>query len=81
MGCYLYIMLFRDRRDAVATVDPPDIRGLVTACPWFVAERPRSRVEGQPTGGCLIVSSRVLLTVPFCPGLSCVCLSMLCLRP
>ena len=41
---------------------------LVTACPGFVAELPQSSVEGQPTGGRLIVSSRVLLTGPFCPG-------------
>ena len=57
---------FADRRDAVATVDPTDIRGLATACPGCVAERPQSRVEGQPERR-LIVLSRILLTGPFCP--------------
>ena len=63
----LHGTLSGDRRDDMATVDPTDIRGLATACPGFVAERPRSSGEGQPEG-CLIVYSRVLLTGPSRPG-------------
>ena len=61
------VILPGNRRDDTATVDPTDIRGLVTACPGYVAERPRSSGEGQPEG-CLIVYSRVLLTGPSRPG-------------
>lgn len=46
-----------------ATVDQSEIRGLDTACHFFVAELPLSRTGSSVFEPYPIVSSRILLTV------------------
>ena len=49
----LFFLAGTDGTD-MGTVDPTHLRGLVTACPEFVAELPRSRFEGQPKGRLIV---------------------------